>query len=414
MKAEITKLASPDEFYQGRLPSWRISKYLGLKYYKVGPRYIDSISNKLKYLKKNPDYKFSQEELDDAKASLLYFFGQKAIHIIKRIGLYEESNVIKAYPMQQHNVGDPHVFKTLNNPLKSFWHGFLSADGSLIIRKFKEGDKYSSKYVIWIELSQTDKILLKQFRDFVQLDPSVSSYKIKYRERDWRNTINGRIYQSNTAYLTFVCKPMGEDLVENNFASSKADRKDLPDFNIHTQTLDEQTKREIMLSWLLGYYIGDGITGTSRIISANRQFLEQVKRAFNVKNKVIEVAKEQWIMDENGDLKHRKSMYSLSLGARLFNEMWEVGQKYGLGLQRKYTRLSERGSSYDYLLEKLDLLNIDPKILQEMVYQFRQYELVEIFSTTITALQNLMREWEIKLPPNGYWKRSDNYIGQSK
>lgn len=223
IKAEITKLVPFDELYQGRLPSWRISKYLGLKYYKVGPRYIDTISNKLKYLKKNPDYKFSQEELDIAKKSLIYFFGQKAIHIINRINLYEQTNVLKAYPSQQHNVGDPHVFKTLDNPLKSFWYGFLSADGSLIIRKFKVGDKYSPKYDIFIELQQQDKIILEQFRDFIQLDPSASSYQLKYREREWRNKFYGKIYKSATAYLRVTCRPMGEDLVENNFKNSKAD-----------------------------------------------------------------------------------------------------------------------------------------------------------------------------------------------
>ena len=414
VKAEITKLAPSNEFYQGRLPSWRISKYLGLKYYKVGPRYMDSISNKLKYLKKNPDYKFSQEELAVAKASLLYSFGQKANHIINRIKLYEESNILKAYPMEQHNVGDPHVFKTLDNPLKSFWHGFLSADGSLIIRKYKEGDKYSPKYNIFIELQEQDRLLLEQFRDFVQLDPAASSYQIKYREREWRSIIYGKIYKSNTAYLSFTCRPMGEDLVESNFKSSKAERKDLPNFNSYTQGLDEQTKREIIISWVLGYYIGDGITGTTRIVAANRQFLEQIKQLFKIKNNVIIIAKETWYLDKEGDLKHRRSMYSLSLGGRLFNEMWAVGQKYGLGLQRKYKLFSERRSTYDILLEKLDLLNIDNKILQEMVHHFRQYELIEIFSTTVTAFQKLRQEWKIIFPPNGYWKTGNNYLGQNQ
>jgi len=414
MKMEITKIAPFNELYQGRLPSWRISRYLGLKYYKVGSRYVDSISNKLKYLKKNPDYKFSQEELEVAKASLIYFFGQRARPIIETIGIYEKSNILKTYPSQQHNVVEPHVFKTLDNPINSYWYGFLGADGSLIIRYFKKGEKYSPKYRVFIELQEQDKILLQQFRDFIQLDPKASSYQIKHREREWRNIIRGKVYKSKTAYLSFVCRPMGEDLTEINFKSSKSERKDIPDFDIQTQGLDKQTKREIIVSWLLGYYVGDGVTGTSRIVAANRQFLEQIKRFFNIKNNVIKVAKELWYLDRNGDLKHQRSMYSLAIGARLFNEMWEVGQKYGLGLKRKYTRLNERRGTYDILLEKLDILNVDDKILQEMVYQFRQYQLVEMFTTTITALQKLMRDWKITLPPNGYWKRGDNYIDRTK
>ena len=136
--------------------------------------------------------------------------------------------------------------------------------------------------MLLLVLQEQDNLLLEQFRDFIQLDPIASTYNIKHRSREWRNVIYGKIYKSDTAYLTFTCKPMGEDLIESNFKSSKAERKDLPDFNKYTQGLDDQTKREIILSWLLGYYVGDGITGTTRIVAANRKFLEQVKQLFKM------------------------------------------------------------------------------------------------------------------------------------
>ncbi len=88
--------------------------------------------------------------------------------------------------------------------------------------------------------------------------------------------------------------------------------------------------------------------------------------------------------------------------------MWQVSQKHGLDLQRKYIHLSEQKNTYNDLLEKFDLLNIDHGVLQEMVYQFRQYDLKKIFTTTKVAFQKVIYDWEIKLPPNGYWKRSDN------
>jgi len=419
LRSEIKKLIPSNELYRGKLADWKLSKYLGLNYKKVGTHYVDDISNKIKYLKKNPNYRLTLQEINTMKKSSIKYFAEKSKNLIYLLEVYGVSNNLKRYPMQQTNVKNSHCFEKLNNVKSSFWYAFLMADGSLSIRQYKKSDSYSKKYGIWLELQIADKDLIKQFRDFIQLDPASSSYRIREREREWiRKRVDGKEYRflSKTAYLHFLSKEMGLDLISKGFGSSKFGGRDVPDFNKECDGLSDQQKKEIILAWLLGYYCGDGISGTSRIISINKEFLENIKQVFNIKYPVKIINKEEVHIDKNGELKLYKAMYSLTIGAKLFNEMWEVGMKYQLGLERKYKLMSDKilmnDKLYNDLIQKLELLKINKDTLQQMVYEFKSYELLRLFETTHTTFIRVCNDWNIKVPQSGLGKSDNNkYLG---
>ncbi|KKK63678.1 hypothetical protein LCGC14_2991880, partial [marine sediment metagenome] len=81
-----------------------------------------------------------------------------------------------------------------------------------------------------------------------------------------------------------------------------------------------------------------------------------------------------------------------------------------LGLERKNKHFSENREALDILKELLEDLNVDKDCLQDLVYKFRQYEVLRMFSTIRETFKKLLLEWNIELPPNGYWTSKDKLL----
>ena len=99
--------------------------------------------------------------------------------------------------------------------------------------------------------------------------------------------------------------------------------------------------------------------------------------------------------------------------------MTSVCMEYDLGLERKNHRFSESREALDFLKESLETLDVDRAQLQDLVYRFRQYELVRMFKTTKETFRKLLNEWKTDLPPNGYWTNKgyadkDKFLGEYK
>jgi len=377
LRIKISKLIPKEELSRGRLSYYKVSKILG-----QGTYFITHIKSRIinpndpDY---NPNYKFSKKLLESFSKHLEVRFKHKAKGCLNLIKKYKDKNHdLKDYSRQQYHIHNPNLkedyFREINDKEKAYWFGFLGADGSI------EG------YRIIIELSVKDKAQLIRFCKDIGLD---SDKKVK--ERDRTHEYRGEIRTYRMTYLKFKCRPMAQDLKRLDFASSKAERKDVPNFK----------DRKYLLAWLLGFYDGDGAQNRTLIYSANEKFLDRVKKVFKVRNDVYKVKDPEVIESLSLKFKFTKGMYALSLGPRLFNEMMF---NFECSMERKRRFFSESSEALDILKEKV----VNKERLQELVSQYRKYELVEIFETTDYILSKLIKEWNIHLPEKGFWRNELN------
>lgn len=415
IRFELEKIVPKRELFRGRLVNWRVAQYLGLPWgTRTDGRKWDSISTIFK-----GERHLTQNDFVNFKKSLEKYFGKKSIKITDYIKEFINNPKIRKYAKQQWHLHNPTLkadfFSGLtkdsfNNidAVSSYWFGFMGSDASKQSGLFQQSEgsvrDHKYRYDITIELSRTDRNLIEQFCDTLGLDQS----KIKERPREkW-----GKIYIH--AYVSFGCRDMIDDLDKLGFTSSKSKRKTIPRY-VQTalkQAFDCINRRfigpdhlantipgSVALTWLRGAYDGDGHSDRTELGSFSQEYLEDIRRAFKIKYPVRP---------------HGENFYVLSLGARLYNAITKVCKDYDLGLRRKDYSFSESREAVDILKENLEDLNIDEVKLKSLVYNYRQYELVKMFSTTKETLRKLLNEWNIALPPNGYWSSKSRYMGDQQ
>lgn len=90
------------------------------------------------------------------------------------------------------------------------------------------------------------------------------------------------------------------------------------------------------LTWLLGYYDEDGTYRGGKgaaIYSSNKNFLGPVKKYFDIKNKILTVAKPTEDVDVLGSYTVKtKGLYSLQIGEYLFDSFMD---SYRFSVKRK-------------------------------------------------------------------------------
>ena len=406
LRSEIAKLVSAKELHRNRLANWRLAKYLDLPFgQRKDGRKWDAISTIFK-----GERHLTIEDLEKSKKSLQKFFGKKASDCINIINNFLTDKRLRRYSKQQWQDHNPNLnesfFKGLRTEfysdefmIPSYWYGFMGSDASVQSGFFEQSVEavrdHRFRYQITIELSIKDRNLLIQFCENIGLDP----LRIKERTREkW-----GKKYLH--AYITFNCREMTEDLGKLGLISSKENRKGVPEYIRKAMVVSfEVLKRKytgpkhiastpsgrIALGWLRGAYDGDGHSDRTELGSASKMFLESIKKTFKIKYPVRphHSAPDFWI---------------LTLGARLYNAMTSVCKEFGIGLERKDFYFSENREALFILIENLEDLKIGRDELQNLVFKSRLYQLTIQFKTSTETLRKLLNEWNIELPPNGYW-----------
>jgi hypothetical protein len=258
------------------------------------------------------EFTFSRERLDNFRESIINAFGKESGHLIQYINIYEDLNPkIKDYTHQNYTIYHPNIFSSIDSEEKAYWFGFLCADGHL--------NKYNN---IRFELSEKDRERVFGFAKFVGLEKS----RVNHTHR--LHSFSGEKSKwIKSVQAIFTCKPMAEDLRKNGYFNSK-NFKNLPPFVLNS--IEEAKSKanndgslwlindhaRIVLSWLLGFYDGDGSYGGGNkavLYSSNREILNQIKDNFDIQNKI-------------GILKGL-SMYRMNIGASLFEAMMSSYKK---------------------------------------------------------------------------------------
>jgi len=311
-----------------------------------------------KILMKSFDY-WRQIETDSKLIEKINFIRD---NIRKIIESYKDSNKLKLYARGSNGVLEQHpdlkldYFRNINTLEKAYWLGWVFAEAYISIKKLKSGKEY---YQLGVGCVQDDFILLERFADAVGLDivnnePRKEKYIVS----------NGdvHIFRRITLINNYFCK----NLISHGFIVGKEKSKNirLPKFKI----------RELLLSFLLGYYDGDGTMGRSRITSGSKKFLEDILNSpflnihiSNSNSIQYDPVKKSYIVTGN----------RISLGADLMREMVK---DYKNSLPRKRTywenwvdnRKNKSSPKVDLLREKLpkeELLNLLNKFTLKQIAQ---------------------------------------------
>lgn len=277
----------------------------------------------------NPKFKFSIEKLIEFKENIRNILGNDAEKCIEIIDRYcNENKDLKLYSQQKFEIKNPNFFKEINTKEKFYWFGFLQAD------KRSEGPP---NYRIGIKLSMKDYRLTRRFAKAVGFDinriKNIKEIK-KYK---------GRLKSFNYISVRFGCKLMYQDLfLKHKLTSSNSDpnirrvpkvvKKEIFKAKLKAKQLSihwfNTKSGKNALTWLLGYFDGDGQYVKSgwcvaKIFSSSRNILEEIKNSFESPNKVrlgrrLTLSKEQKSRGTIGEC------WYLTLGPELYKAMLEA------------------------------------------------------------------------------------------
>lgn len=262
-------------------------------------------------------------------------------------------SVVQFHPFpQMSKIYNKSYFKTIDTIEKAYWLGFLYADGSIS----KKGYRCS------LELSKKDACLVEKFCDALNVDRS------EIKDRTIFNKKTNKTYYSTKVYL--FSKELVDDLISHGCVNKKSLVIRLP----------ELIDRKLNLSFLMGFYDGDGTRETTNICSGSKAFLYDVKNKYNIPFDVLK----------------KKTCYTLTLGGYLKNEMKET---YPDSLERKKdnydtTRIINRNRP-----KKVFKLFITKEELEILIETKTYVEIGSILGVSDNAIKKRAKKLGIILKP---------------
>jgi len=268
-------------------------------------------------------------------------------------------------------------FEKIDTLEKAYWLGFIFADGHIS----KNLDRFR------IKLSKKDKGHLESFCKTIKI--SIENIKEEIS------------METNKKYsvLSIYNQKFIRDLLFHKVVPSKTKIIEISKLN----------NRKLYLAFLLGYYDGDGIKGTSRIKSASKKFLEQIQSLFNIKNQIKLIEKKNKIRNHNGFIRVIKGKcYALTLGSELFNEMIE---NYENSLKRKRFKFPTNEERILKLKQNAwkgrheRKLQLSKEELEKLVYLMPKSKIAFLYGVSAGTISKWCKKWNIKSPTRGDWAK---------
>jgi hypothetical protein len=357
-----------ENFYGRKINDKELSTFLGFN-----ERYI---ATKFYRIRKGQLENFKFREFFKLKSRALKLFETSiSKDLLKHFMFYEE--YIKGYidykmsrkrSKHFHPFFKSDYFNVIDTKEKAYWLGFLYADGA-IIEEINQKRNNKKRNRIKLSQNRKDRILIYRFVRTVGLNLK----QIYYDERWDSYGINFRNHE------------MVNDLMKHGVLHRKSKIIQLPFLS----------SRELYLAFLLGYFDGDGETGTSRIISGSNKFLKQIKLKFCINYKIQKDIRET----ENGE---NSFCYALSLGAELFNE---ILTNYKKSLNRKRIKMITDLKEFHKIKFKdfVVKLPFNKEDLNDLLWKLPKYKIPKKLNISYYILKRLIRYWNIKTPPPGYF-----------
>lgn len=251
----------------------------------------------------------------------------------------------------------PHIhedyFRQINTKEKAYFLGFFFADGTIIGKR--RISLYLSANLKYIKSNQQ---LIFRFCKAIGLNPNYVDY-VHRLTKDKKG-----IRYNHFIKISFSSETMAKDLYDLGFKGSKSLGTQWPTTDLGDILLD--------LVFLLGFYDGEADVGRTRITSASKKFLDQIKDKFNIPYNV------------NPHI-HRKS-YTLSLSAQLVNLM-QLVYPHSLTLKRK----KFRARNTDLVLKTI----LTKRLLQTLIKTIPEKEIAKLFNVESFRIHELLNKWKI-------------------
>ena len=173
----------------------------------------------------------------------------------------------------------------------------------------------------------------------------------------------------------------------------------------HLLRFPELGNCKLDLAFLLGYFDGDGTTGTTRITSGSKEFLKDIQKKFIGCNYKITQK------ESNAKINGRKvigTAYVMYLGSDLFIKMMN---NFNNSLKRKRMKFSSKEEikekqKYNAWKGGSDKkINIDKEKLKELSLLYPMSKIAEIYDVSGKTIANYFDEYGIKRPNRGYWSK---------
>lgn len=263
----------------------------------------------------------------------------------KRFFLAKNQIIIQNHP----NIALNYFNKIFNEEISiverkeaAYWLGFIYADGYITInaRNKKSSNEFG------INLSIQDKSQLIKFCLAIGANPTFIREVIT-SEKDEKSYFASifRMYNEN------FCK----NLKNHGVVRKKSKIIELPE-QFKTLKKNNDGLKMIFLSFLLGYYDGDGIVNRNTIISGSKKFLKQINNVLvnafgaNLKSKIDE---------------RTEGNYYLNIERKIKQYMENVFQN-SLERKRRYAK-GKYSENIDPLILKLIIQNLNELPISEMI-----------------------------------------------
>lgn len=255
------------------------------------------------------------------------------------------------------------IFETIDNKHKAYWLGFLFADGGIRGSFLK------------LILAQEDENQIDKFANFMGVDKSIKKYYGPYKS-------NCQVQ----VHLYINSKKIISDLAKYGCVENKTFKIRLPKF--YNEELD--------LSFLCGFYDGDGSAKLPLLTGGKVQFLEDIAEYYNLDTKPIK------------DNYNRYTSYSLAIG-KLYRKMLEI---YPDSIVRKrkiyvteYDPDNKWHPSNKGLVMPTRKFNPSKEELEKLVWEMPVTKIAELYKVSDSAIIKRCRLLKINKPTSGYWTK---------
>ncbi len=264
------------------------------------------------------------------------------------------------------------IFDCIDCKEKAYWLGMLHADGTGIKNR-----------TVSLPQHVKDVEILDKWIEFIGVDPN-------------RKLSVGREKQPNQFEVRFANFHLSNQLKRLGVVPNKAKYLRLP----------QTDNRELLLSWLMGYYDGDGQANCTRIYAQSLGLVKDIKQAFNINSQI------------RHQINHWGECYEMALGVALLDEMTSnypqslPRKRYGRRHRRKFKPDEKRLLTSD----ELSLIGrqgakrsfeADPLELAQQVQKLPMTAVGKIYGVSCNAIRKRCRRLEISWPQNrrGYWAK---------
>lgn len=394
IRKNLESIVPLDVLWGGKLTDTMLSLYLGQVESHIrrkknkGNEIVQDMLGDYELFLKSRFSLWKKEAVDKEYRLLLRDVKDKTIKFLEK---YRELNNLKKYKhgitvFEHHPNLKVNYFERIDTKEKAYWLGWLFAEGWLS----KIGD--SDSFEFGVGCNSEDIELLERFTEEI-------GYDIRYRQvKRYRNK-DGEVKEF--IIVRFDNKEFAYWLQCHGFIAGKAKSKNIE--------LPKLKSRKQYLSFVLGFYDGDGIAKTSEICCGSKRFLEKIKDLFNINCKITRSISEG-IMPDGRVIKG--TVNGLFLGADLYNEMLDNYQK---SLERKRNRLTgikQRLVQLNKAREKMRKFKLTPGELETLLWLKPMTDIAKSLGVSYGRIQHYKDRWVnkglIKAPLQGYWRRKKN------